>query len=187
MRFRIFSFSAYCLSLLLLVMSSSAIANGPQSELDIAEQAVVDFLNRSSNNPSEAQIQLTNLIKGMRGIQVSIFFKTNSAEINKQGKSQIYDISKAMWVYPDPAVRFRLDAYTDVRGSKQYNLKLAQKRLESVLEVFKNALGNDRYDAERFYTGINGENRAEYAQDDEEGMFFDRKVTITLFVQGAGP
>jgi len=187
MRLRIFSFSAYCISLLLLVMSSSATANDHQSELAIAEKAVADFLARSSNNPSEAQLQLTSLIKGMRGIQVSIYFKTNSAEVNKQGKSQIYDISKAMWVYPDPAVRFQLVAYTDVRGSKQYNLKLSQKRLESVLEVFKNALGNDRYDAERFYTGTNGESRAKYAQDDEEGMFFDRKVTITLFVQGAGP
>jgi len=186
MRLRILSFSAYCISLLLLVMSSSATANGPQSDLAIAEKAVADFLNRSSN-ASEAQGQLTNLIKGMRGIQVSIYFKTNSAEVNKQGKAQIYNISKAMWVYPDPTVRFRLDAYTDIRGGKQYNLKLSQKRLESVLKVFKNALGNDRYDAERFYTGINGESRAEYAKDDEEGMFFDRKVTITLFVQGAGP
>lgn len=176
--------TVYCLSLLLLAISFSTYANGPQSEISNAEKAVSDFINHS-NNPKDAKIQLTNLIKGMRGIQVSIYFKTNSAEINKQGRSQIYDISKAMWVYPDPAVRFRLDAYTDVRGSKQYNLKLSQKRLESVLNVFKNALGS-RYDAERFYTGTKGESRAEHTQDDEEGMFFDRRVTIELFVQGAG-
>jgi hypothetical protein len=35
--------------------------------------------------------------------------------------------------------------------------------------------------AERFYTGTNGESRAE-DDEEEEGMFFDRKVTITLFI-----
>jgi len=176
---------AKILTAIVAITSSSVYAYGPQSELDKAMAYVDSYIN--SNNLSdkennEKKSQLTNLLKGFAGIELSIYFKTDSADIDKQGRHQIYQIAKTLWVYPDPTVRLRLDAYTDVRGSKKYNLKLSEKRLAAVQKVFMNAMG-DRYDEKRFYTGIKGETRASYSPKDEEGMSLDRKVTITLFVQ----
>lgn len=165
---------------LLTMLSSVAYSNGPKSDLDQANYFVEHYLH--SNNYEAQKMQLTKLLKGLHGIELSVYFKTNSAKLDKQGRHQIYQIAKTIWVYPDPAIRLRLDAFTDVRGSQQYNLKLAEKRLGAVQQIFKNALGN-RYDKNRFYTGIKGEKSAIYDKNDDEGMSLDRKVTITLFVQ----
>jgi len=165
---------------LLAMVSSAAYSNGPKSNLDQANDFVEHYLH--SNNYDAQKTQLTKLLKGLHEIELSVYFKTNSAELDKQGRHQIYQIAKTLWVYPDPIIRLRLDAFTDVRGSQKYNLKLAQKRLDAVQHIFKNALGK-RYDEKRFYTGIKGEQSAVYDKNDDEGMSLDRKVTITLFVQ----
>ena len=126
----------------------------------------------------------------MHGIEMSVFFKTNSAEVDSLGRAQILNFAKAMIVYPDPMVRFRLMAHTDIRGTEAYNNKLAKRRLESVQNIFKtsiNALGG-KYNSKRFYTGTYGEKfAAVYGEKngDVEGMYFNRRVSITLFVQSS--
>jgi outer membrane protein OmpA-like peptidoglycan-associated protein len=115
-------------------------------------------------------------------MELSVYFRTDSVEVDKRARGQIYQIARTLLVYPDPAIRLGLDAYADVRGTEKYNLALAEKRLEAVKAVFKDALGRD-YDPNRFYTGALGEKYAEYKKNDAEGMMFDRRVTIKVFVQ----
>jgi len=173
---------AKVLTAIVAITSSSVYAYGPQSDLDKAMGYVDSYISANNVIDTEKKDQLRKLLMGFAGIELSIYFKTDSADIDKQGQHQIYQIAKTLWVYPDPTVRLRLDAYTDVRGSKKYNLKLSEKRLAAVQKVFMNTMGN-HYNEERFYTGISGESRANYPPNDEEGMSRDRKVTITLFVQ----
>jgi outer membrane protein OmpA-like peptidoglycan-associated protein len=172
--------------ILITLVTSDSYSGSAKSDLDKAKEYVNSYLHDQDNNTliqsDDTKTQLTKLLKGMHGIELNIYFKTNSDEIDKRGRSQIYDIAKTMLVYPDPMVRFRLDAHTDIRGSEAHNIELSKKRLESVQNVFKNAMGS-QYDSKRFYTGINGEKFATYKKVDEEGMYFDRRVTITLFVQ----
>jgi outer membrane protein OmpA-like peptidoglycan-associated protein len=155
------------------------------SDLEKAAAFVADYLRSNDATQvgdSDRKAMLTRLLRGLHGIELGIYFRTDSAEIDSRGRQQIYQIAKTLFVYPDPAIRLRLDAYTDVRGSERYNLELAEKRLEAVKAVFKDALGRN-YDPHRFYTGAVGEKYAEYKKNDKEGMMFDRRVTIKVFVQ----
>jgi len=172
---------SFIVGAMLAMASPSAFSYGPKSELDKATDYVDRYLQQNNDSQGQ-QAQLTKLLKGLAGLELSVYFKTDSAQLDKHARHQIYQIAKTLWVYPDPTIRLRLDAFTDKRGSKEYNLKLAQKRLDAVQQVFQNALGK-HYDKNRFYTGIQGEKRAIYDRADEEGMSLDRRVTITLFVQ----
>ena len=174
-----------CLLIFLLILSE--LASAGKSDLEKSEEYVNSFLSPNNKNmqqwSADPIIELTKLLRGMAGVELEINFKTNSADISRKGRERIYALSKLMWVYPDPMVRFTLGAYSDVRGTEAYNIKLAKKRLDAVLHVFQDALGKE-YNSKRFYTAVYGEKYASHKDGkDNEGMFFDRKVTIVLLIQ----
>jgi len=163
----------------LLIVCSGNYASPPIGELGKNIEYVKSFLENS--NHEDPENHLTSLLRGMSGIEVSIYFRTDSAEIDKRGREQIYTLAKAMWVYP--MVNFSLSGRTDSRGSKEYNIGLAEKRVAAVQEVFKDALAREGYDPKRFYPLARGESFALAEVHDEEGMSLDRRVIIRLLVQ----
>lgn len=127
------------------------------------------------------EIKLTRLLRGMTGIEVNIYFRTDSTEIDWRSREQIANVAKAMWVYPMLSVS--LGGHADSRGSEAYNTKLTQRRVAAVHKVFKDLLSR-KYNPKRFNTHGYGEHIASYKQNDKEGMSFDRRVSILLLIQG---
>jgi outer membrane protein OmpA-like peptidoglycan-associated protein len=74
----------------------------------------------------------------------------------------------------NPGIRITVDGHTDARESVEYNLKLSEKRAESVIEFF-----TDRgIDPSRIIKGFYGKSRPIADNSTEEGMSLNRRVEI---------
>jgi outer membrane protein OmpA-like peptidoglycan-associated protein len=69
-----------------------------------------------------------------------------------------------------------LEGHTDVRGSRNHNLTLSVKRLESVAAF----LIRQGVDPARIRTTGYGETRASANVSDRSGQLYDRRVSITV-------
>ncbi len=108
---------------------------------------------------------------------LTVSFRTEGAQIEHQYTSQLYQV--AQLVKQIPTLKLHLNAYTDARGSKSYNEKLAQRRAESVSSYLQR-LG---VDSGRINLESHGEDQSEYPETDIEGTGFDRHVLITFCVK----
>ena len=70
-----------------------------------------------------------------------IYFEFDSADIWMRYKDRIDEIIKALELYPNMAVKVK--AYTDNRGTDEYNLELSQRRASSIVEYIKSMVDND--------------------------------------------
>jgi len=152
---------------------SVAYSSPPMSEIEENTGYVQSYLETDEE-------QLTRLLKGMSGVEVNIYFRTDSAEIEWRERQKIHNVAKAMWVYP--MMNVSLGGHADRRGSDGYNDKLTQKRIAAVNEVFKAVLSK-KYNSKRFYTHGYGKQQALHKPGDEEGMSFDRRVSILVLIQ----
>ncbi len=64
-----------------------------------------------------------------------VTFATNSAELNPESNTVLDTTIASLKQYPNLAIEVR--GYADSRGSAEYNLKLTQRRAESVMEYLK--------------------------------------------------
>ncbi len=152
---------------------SVAYSSTPMSEIEKNSGYVQSYLESNEE-------QLTKLLRGLSGIEVNIYFRTDSAEIEQRERQKIFNVTKAMWVYP--MMNISLGGHADSRGSDDYNDKLTQKRIAAVNEVFKAVLSK-KYNSKRFNTHGYGKQLATHEPGDEEGMSFDRRVSILLLIQ----
>ena len=163
---------AVVLGLLVFICSPALIANPWKSELE----RNTDYIQSLAENPD---VDLNKILRGITGIEVNIYFRTNSTELDFRSREQIASIAKVMWVYPIASVS--LGGHTDSRGSSVYNRKLAQKRIDAVQNLLRDLLSN-KYHPRRINTYAYGESFSPHNQDDREGMAFDRRVSILLIV-----
>ncbi len=152
---------------------SVAYSSPPMSEIEENTGYVQSYLETNEEN-------LTRLLRGMSGIEVNIYFRTDSAEIEWRERQKIINVAKAMWVYP--MMNVSLGGHADSRGPEGYNDKLTQKRIAAVAEVFKSLLSK-KYNSKRFNTHGYGKQQALHKPGDEEGMSLDRRVSILLLIQ----
>lgn len=69
------------------------------------------------------------------GLTLNLMFTTNSAELSDADLVNIKRISQILTQFPD--LKIRLDGYSDPRGSKDHNMLLSQKRVDSVVAAFE--------------------------------------------------
>lgn len=124
--------------------------------------------------------QLTSLLRGITGIEVNVYFRSNSTVIESSERQKILNVAKAMWVYP--MLNVSLGGHADARGSKEYNQSLTEKRVATVKNLIESVLSN-KYRAERVYTNSYGTQLASHKKNDLEGMALDRRVSILLLIQ----
>lgn len=108
------------------------------------------------------------------GVSLTVYFRTDSAEIGEDMRSRIRRLAGFLNDYPE--VQLHLEGHADKRGSEEYNRKLSRKRSESV----RNALAEAGIDPARIHTHAYGKSAAERPLEDREGMIFDRRVNIIL-------
>ena len=76
----------------------------------------------------------------------------------------------------NPNLEIGLDGYTDPRGSKPYNQKLSQRRVDSV----KSALVAAGVPESRIRTGAFGETRPRCSEANEQCWQRDRRVEVLV-------
>ena len=69
------------------------------------------------------------------GLTLNLMFTTNSAALSDADLVNIERISDVMTQFSE--LSLKLDGYTDPRGSQKDNLKLSQKRVDSVIAAFE--------------------------------------------------
>lgn len=109
-----------------------------------------------------------------RGVSLTVYFRTNSAEIDRQTRPRISQLAAFLQEFPE--VQLHLEAHADRRGSKDYNKALSRRRARAVQQ----ALVEAGIDKARIHTQAYGESTAESPASDAEGMMFDRRVNVIL-------
>jgi len=109
-----------------------------------------------------------------RGVSLTVYFRTDSAEIDARALPHIKQLAGFLQKFP--RVQLHLEAHADRRGSEDYNRELSRRRAQAV----EQALVKDGIASGRIHTQAYGEKGADSRVSDVEGMMFDRRVNIIL-------
>jgi outer membrane protein OmpA-like peptidoglycan-associated protein len=120
------------------------------------------------------QNRKTALEELSHGVSLTVYFRTDSAEIDQQALPRISQLAAFLKEFPE--IQLHLDAHADRRGSEDYNRKLSLGRARAVQQ----ALVNAGIDGRRIHAHAYGETGAGSTEGDTEGMMFDRRVNIIL-------
>jgi len=101
-------------------------------------------------------------------------FAFNSAKITPEGEAKLGDTVATLQKHPD--IKVTCNGYTDSVGSQQYNLKLGQRRADSV----KSYLVSQGIDSSRISTGSFGKENPVASNDTAEGRAENRRVEIVV-------
>lgn len=108
--------------------------------------------------------------------ELSIFFESNQFDLGEDQISSIKNlIDQAAGI---SAVKYFVDAHTDDVGSFEYNLKLSEKRKESVLTILKNQQVSDAM----IISNYHGESSPAISNIDEASRQRNRRVVLQLLV-----
>ncbi|NER19116.1 OmpA family protein [Spongiivirga citrea] len=78
-----------------------------------------------------------------------IYFDNNKSNVRKDAAFELVKIAEALLAYPD--LQVEVGAHTDSRGKDKYNLKLSQKRAESIVKfLVKNGVEKSRLTAKGY-------------------------------------
>ena len=130
-------------------------------------------MSQVSNNDTLI-IELLPIKAGVVVQLQNVQFAYNSAELLDESISALNDIVDFM--FSNPEVRILLAAHTDDIGGANYNIKLSQKRAESVKNyLVKQGIAIDRLESEGF-----GMNEPLVPNDSEENRAKNRRVEFRI-------
>jgi outer membrane protein OmpA-like peptidoglycan-associated protein len=121
---------------------------------------------------AHAPIELASSKVGL--LLAPVPFRSNSFAIEAEYRQQLEQWASLMKAQPQ--LQLTLGGYADARGDKEYNQRLSEKRVASVVELFI----DEGIAPERILTAAYGESEAEASEHDSDGLFFERKVTLKL-------
>jgi outer membrane protein OmpA-like peptidoglycan-associated protein len=110
--------------------------DGTRYEINITPQGyafyntTVDLVDEEANYVTDAK--LTPLRKQTKLELNNIYFETNSADLNKASFEELNRLVKLL--QNNPQIQIEISAHTDDLGSEVYNLKLSDRRANSVKE-----------------------------------------------------
>ena len=108
-----------------------------------------------------------------------VAFDFDKSDLNELGKAKARDVSKLLASMPE--VKVSIEGYTDNRGSEEYNMKLGQRRADSVAKELTE-LGIDK---SRMTTVSYGESKPLYTEDADWAYAANRRVEFK--VVGSAP
>lgn len=109
-----------------------------------------------------------------QGVSLTVYFRTDSAEIGSENIPRIRKLAKFLRDFPE--IQLQLEAHADHRGHADYNKILSKKRADTIAKELIGA----GIDAVRIHSHAYGETAASSAPGDEEAYVFDRRVSILL-------
>lgn len=105
-------------------------------------------------------------------VQRVIYFEYDSSAVDTDGQAVVEAHARYMQEVPD--VRIILEGHADERGTREYNLALAEDRAKAVADLMQ-ALG---VDASRIQTVSYGEERPVALGNDDSAWSLNRRVEI---------
>jgi outer membrane protein OmpA-like peptidoglycan-associated protein len=143
-----------------------------------AEDRITHLQGVSTHQESELrQLQLsgrTRLEAVSEGFSFCLRFRTESDQIEPGLLGHLSALAVMLNAFPELDIEVR--AAADRRGSETYNQELSERRARAVVARLLQA----GVDARRIKTRFVGEQLAQYAEQDLEGLAFDRYVVVSL-------
>ncbi len=153
----------------------TASLEGSQDEISRLERNIVALGGDIERLQAESRPELLALLQA--GIEMDLLFRTDEHTLANTTGSRLTQLSQSLASMPD--VYVRLDGFADERGDAEYNRKLSVRRAEHVMHVL---LANG-VPADRITVNAHGESPA--ADDQLDSLAFERKVSLTLYVDSA--
>jgi len=142
--------------------------------IDSDHDGVADYLDKCPNTPDGVVVDKTGCAVTFN---FDVHFPTNSAKLNKAYMEKVIEF--ANFLKENPAYKAKIEGYTDNRGSKNYNIKLSEKRAKAVYD----ALINLGINPERLsYKGY-GEANPIADNNTKEGRYINRRVIAKLILE----
>ncbi|WP_374760308.1 OmpA family protein [Dyadobacter diqingensis] len=104
-----------------------------------------------------------------------LLFKLNSAELSEDAKTELKKVGGILSKYDDTQIL--LEGHTDDTGSDDYNLKLSERRAESVSKY----LESQNIPSSRLRTKWYGESQPKFPNDSEVNREKNRRVELAIF------
>ena len=153
--------------------AGAAIGASKGHEMDKQQQELQQIPNVEVTRPTENQIdvQLTS----------DILFDFNSADIRPESAKVLSDLAENFRQYPTE--RFEVEGHTDSVGSAEYNLKLSQRRADSVTAV----LIDHGVPGSQIHSIGYGLSQPKASNDTPEGRQLNRRVEIHIVGENTTP
>ena len=147
-----------------------------QGELAYLQNQFNDLQSEYGQQLQKVSLQrkFSTLEELSKGVSLTVYFKTNSYEIDQGVLPRIRKLANFLKTFPE--IQLQLEAHADERGAESFNKQLSQQRARAV-EI---ALISAGLPAKQIRTFAYGESRAAAAQGDHESYIFDRRVSIHL-------
>lgn len=145
--------------------------------LDSDKDGVYDYLDKCPDTPQGIKVDINGCpvpIKEKVSIELNVEFETNSAVVKNIYDERIQKVAAFLKAYPE--TNAEIEGHTDNVGSDAYNLKLSQKRAESVMKH----LVSKGIDPSRMKAVGYGETRPVADNNTKEGRDRNRRVVAGI-------
>jgi len=145
--------------------------------LDSDGDGVFDYLDKCPDTPKGIKVDVNGCpvpIKEKVSIDLNVEFDTNSAVVKNIYEDRIQEVAAFLKAYP--TANAEIEGHTDSTGSDAYNLKLSQKRAESVMKH----LADKGIDPSRMKAVGYGESRPVADNNTKEGKQRNRRVVAGI-------
>ena len=132
---------------------------------------------------SEGKIEVTPVTETEIQVSMRINFDFDSAVIRPEEIETIEKVAQILNTYPES--RFHIEGHTDWVGTDEYNIRLSERRVKSVMSFLST---QETVAPERFFMPVGyGESRPVDTNETKEGRFRNRRVDFVLYTQDAIP
>lgn len=149
------------------------------------EEEIANRLARIQKIAAESQGKIEVEPKTREKILVSmrINFDFDKANIRSEEFETMHKVGEILNTYPEAKVQ--LSGHTDYIGTEEYNIRLSQRRIDSVM-VF--LINKEKISREKFYMPVGyGESRPIATNETAEGRFRNRRVEFLLYTMDSVP
>lgn len=119
--------------LALLLLSTSAFGQVQVPINNATAKDLVEKLAPAEEQPKTRSMGNRNIIPQPKSIDLVIQFDLDSAKLKPDSMPLLSSLVEAMKNDRLAAIKFKVEGHTDAQGSEQHNLKLSQRRAESVM------------------------------------------------------
>jgi outer membrane protein OmpA-like peptidoglycan-associated protein len=117
----------------MLLISTAAYSQIQAPIKEATANDLVEKLAPSEDQPKTRSLGNRNIIPQPKSIDLIIQFDLDSAKLKTDSIPLLSSLVEAMKNDRLAAIKFKVEGHTDAQGSEQYNLKLSQRRAESVM------------------------------------------------------
>lgn len=160
-------------------------AQGAEERTRKLEEEIANRLVRVQQIAAESQGKIEVEPQSREKILVSmrINFDFDKANIRPEEFKTLHQVAEILNTYPE--AQAQLSGHTDWKGNDEYNIRLSQRRIDSVM-VF--LIKKETISRSKFYMPVGyGESRPIASNETEQGRFRNRRVEFLLYTLESKP